>query len=286
MNLLSIQQKARLKDDIKAIKTIGITIAAYFLCYVPAIVYAVAGLQKENLADSWFGFIAWYSLYISSALNPIIYYLRARRCRTAFKQFLKDPFGSSDFKENPNGRGYGENQHDETMGRYRNSEIVKGRNLWEVEKHGNQTRQKYSKDGMNGRVVWSIDVSGTDHEVGSVKGYKEKKGLKTSKARASSRQVQNSCQEKGEQTQQLSTHKKCGLDKKSRKQWSSLSRKKVNPLEISEMDKTEKPDGENRQVEVPGTESKNVQRKESKIREFSPGNKRNPLSTGDELTES
>ena len=49
-------------------------------------------------------FIAWYSLYISSALNPIIYYPLARRCRSVFKQFLKDPFGSSDFKENPNGR--------------------------------------------------------------------------------------------------------------------------------------------------------------------------------------
>ena len=282
MNLPPLHEKARLKDDIKAIKTIGITIDAYFLCYVPAIMYAVVGLQKENLADSWFGFIAWYSLYISSALNPIIYYLRARRCRSALKQFLKDPFGSSDFKKNPYGRGYGGNRHNEVMGKYGNSEVVKGGNVWEVEKHGNQTGQKHSKERRNGIVVWSIEDPGADHEVGRVREYKEEKGLKNGKARASNRQVQNSCQEKREQTQQLSTSKKLRLNKKSRKQPPSSTRKKVNSLEVSEMGKTEKPDGEKREVGVPGTESKK-QSKESKIRQCSPGNTRNPLSTGGEF---
>ena len=50
LNLPPLQEKARLKDDMKAIKTIGITIATYFLCYVPAIVHAVVGLQKEKPA--------------------------------------------------------------------------------------------------------------------------------------------------------------------------------------------------------------------------------------------
>ena len=243
LNLTTIQEKARLKDDIKAIKTVGITMAAYFLCYAPAIVYAVAGLQKENLADSWFAFIAWYSLYISSALNPIIYYLRARRCRSVFKQFLKDPFGSSDFKENPNGRVNGGNRNDEVMGRYMNSEIVKGGDVLEVEKHGNQTKPEHSMKRRNRTMISSIDDPEADHGVGCVNGYKEEKGLKSGKGRAWNRQVQNSCQEKGEQTQQLSRSKKCGLKKKSRKQQPSSSRiKKVHPLAVSEMGKTGEPD--------------------------------------------
>ena len=127
------------------------------------------------------------------------------------------------------------------MGRYTKSEIVKGGDVWEVEKHGNQTRQKHSKERRNRRVISSIDDPEADHEVGCVRGYKEEKGLKSDKARASNRQVRNSCQEKGEQTQQLSTSKKCGLKKNSRKQQPSSSRKKVHPVEaVSAMGKTGK----------------------------------------------
>ena len=152
LNLPPLQEKARLKDDIKAIKTIGITIAAYFLCYVPAIVYAVVGLQKENLADSWFGFIAWYSLYISSALNPIINYLRARRCCSAFKQFLKDPFGSSDFKDNSNGRGNGGNRHDKFRTRKRNGGRCEGREVFK------EDSIQYSGERRNATVISLINI--------------------------------------------------------------------------------------------------------------------------------
>ena len=99
MNLSALQAKARLQHDIKVTKTIAITVAAYFLSYVPAILYAVLGNQAENLADSWFGFIAWYAIFFSSAVNPFIYYFRTSRFRSAFKPLFKDPFGSSDFKE-------------------------------------------------------------------------------------------------------------------------------------------------------------------------------------------
>ena len=107
MNLPPLQADARLKCDIYAITTIAITIATYFLCYVPSIVYAVVGLQSVNQAQHWFGFSAWYCLYISSAVNPLIYYLRTNRFRSAFKQFLKDPLGSSDFIEKPRSRRNG-----------------------------------------------------------------------------------------------------------------------------------------------------------------------------------
>ena len=80
------------------------TIAAFFFSYVPAILYAVVGNKEKSQADSWFAFFAWYAVSFSSAVNPIIYYLRTNRFRSAFNEFIKDPFGSSDFKEKPGRR--------------------------------------------------------------------------------------------------------------------------------------------------------------------------------------
>ena len=81
------------------------TVAAYFISYVPAIAYAVMGQKDSSQADSWFAFVAWAATFFSSVVNPIIYYVRTSRFRSAFKQFLKDPFGSSDFKEKQTGKG-------------------------------------------------------------------------------------------------------------------------------------------------------------------------------------
>ena len=79
-------------------------------------------------------------------------------------------------------------------------------------------------------MISSIDNPEAVHEVGRVRKYKEEKGLKSGKARAPSRQAQNSCQE---QTQQLSTSEKCVLQKKSRKQQPTSFRKKVGPLKLA-----------------------------------------------------
>ena len=99
MNLCATQAVARLKQDLKAIKTIFITIAAYLFCHIPVVVFATIGLQEVNQAQMWFAFIAWYCAYFSSAVNPIIYYTRLPRVRCAVKQFLKDPFGTSEYNE-------------------------------------------------------------------------------------------------------------------------------------------------------------------------------------------
>ena len=151
MNLPPLQAEARLQSDIKATKTIVITIVGFFLCYVPAIIYGVSGHQKGTIADMWFRFFAWYSLYISSAVNPIIYYLRTNRFRSAFKQFLKDSFGSSDFKEKRTNFNKGERQ--------------KG----EVQNDGNQTRYEYSvqpkNDGLD-LAIKSLQVRSYLHESG------------------------------------------------------------------------------------------------------------------------
>ena len=270
LNLPSLQEKARLKDDIKAIKTIGITIVAYFLCYVPAILYAVVGLQKENLADSWFAFIAWYSIYISSALNPMIYYLRGSRCRSAFKQFLKDPFGSSDFKENPNVRGNGGNRHDEFMTRKRNGERGKGGGIVK------EDSIQYSGERRNAiitSVMQEFDADLCSHrEVGPGSRYGEEKGKNGGEAGTSNSPMQNLCQGKELDAEEVrgEVPKKCGLKEEPRKPLPSSCGKKVHPLEASDMSKTGKPDGSKGELD-------------RHCRVLSLENQRNDLSTGDKF---
>ncbi|KAJ7381146.1 hypothetical protein OS493_004744 [Desmophyllum pertusum] len=102
MNLPPLQAEARLKTDIKASKTIAIMTTAYFAGYVPAIVYAIVAVQKKTLDES--------CVYLSCAVNPIIYSVRSSRFRSAFRQFLKNPLGSSDIREKPSGQNNGELQ--------------------------------------------------------------------------------------------------------------------------------------------------------------------------------
>ena len=142
MNLPPLQAEARLKCDIKAIRTIAITIATYFLCYVPSIVVAVVGVKHGNQTANWYGFTAWYCLEISSAVNPIIYYLRTNRFRSAFRQFLENPLGSSDFKEKPSGRSTGvKRKVNVTITRKRDDVKARSGKTLEVQFDENQARQ-------------------------------------------------------------------------------------------------------------------------------------------------
>ena len=57
MNLPSSQAEARLREDVKATKTIAITIAAYFFCFIPTTVFT-AVVDKEDDDDDWLSFTA------------------------------------------------------------------------------------------------------------------------------------------------------------------------------------------------------------------------------------
>ena len=157
MNLPGILSQTRLQNDIKATKTVVMTIAAFFLCYVPVIVYAVVGQHDgRSQADSWFSFLSWFALLFSTVVNPIIYYLRSSRFRAAFKQFIKDPFGSNDFKENLRASGKG-----------RENETTKT----DVEE-GSQMRQNYHRERRNQMTNSSVEVLQTnvfENEVGNSK---------------------------------------------------------------------------------------------------------------------
>ena len=252
MNLPPLEEKARQRSDIKAVKTIAITIGVYFICYLPSIVYAVVGLQKENLAESWFGFMAWYSLYISSAVNPFIYYLRTSRFRSAFKQFLKDPFGSSDFKEEPSGRGQGEKRKIEEMASKRATKIADGGEKGGIEFGGDQPRQMYSGSQRN-EMILSITNLQNDAcllEAGESREY--------STARKQT-QVQSPCEKKGEQTDKGGEEVFIiggELGNGSRIREPSSSGKKVHPQQITILKINEDPAETKGEISVHGRQKK------------------------------
>lgn len=136
MNLPALEDQARVQNTIKASKTIAITIAAYFLSYLQKGAYAILSQQEASPTNSWFGFIAWYATYFSSAANPFIYYYRSSRFRSSLRQFVKDPFGETDFKENPQDRKRkGKNDVEEITGlggKYRGTRRD-GITVWSIE---------------------------------------------------------------------------------------------------------------------------------------------------------
>lgn len=237
MNLPPLQAEARLQCDIKATKTIVITVAVYFLCYVPTIVYAVVGSREPKEVNSWFAFIASSSLYLSSAVNPIIYYLRTKRFRLAFKQFLKDPFGSSDYDGQPN-----RHVKRELEGKPRKLNGKRDGDVSQL-KLDNQRGKTYSGKRSNGIKI--VPIKGleadpyTHHKVGDGKKYEERKE-QSGDARLSSLQAQNPCQgliEVSDRENEKNSNN-CGLNDKSRKRHSFLSKERVFPMGVSSSKQT------------------------------------------------
>ncbi|KAL9951403.1 hypothetical protein ACROYT_G044058 [Oculina patagonica] len=102
LNLPPLCAEARLKKDIKAAKTVSMTIALYYICYIPLVVFSIWRRNDETkIINAWSAFTVSFLVFLSSTLNPIIYVLRYRRTRSAFRQFLKDPCGTSAYRENP-----------------------------------------------------------------------------------------------------------------------------------------------------------------------------------------
>ena len=237
LNLPPLQAEARLQCDIRATKTIVITVAVYFLCYVPSIAYAAVGSRELKQVNSWFAFTASSSLYISSALNPIIYYLRTKRFRLAFKQFLKDPFGSSDFDGKPNSHV---RRQLEGKPRTLDEERVEGVEAHQT-KHSNQRWQAC----LGKQSIEPLEAA--HHKVGDGKQYKERKE-QSSYPRPSSLQARNSYQGQIDESDKENENKsRCGLNNKSRKRHSFSHKERVFPMEVSRISRTgdtdeEKPD--------------------------------------------
>ena len=98
LNLPPLQAEARVKQDIQAAKTVAMAVVTYFICYLPAVIYAIL---RPDSVHSWFPFFAVFCTFFSSASNPIIYVFRNRKYRAAITQLVKDPFGRIPFQERP-----------------------------------------------------------------------------------------------------------------------------------------------------------------------------------------
>ena len=158
MNLSPLQAEFRLKRDIRACKTIAIIIATNSFAHLPAILLALVDLENGSLAQSWLAFFAVYILNLSSALNPIIYYVRNSRVQSALRQFLKDPLGSRDLRENAvimiNVRTMSNNNG--IVGTKDNR--VEHACASELDLRGGLTRRNISNDQENEEIILSINT--------------------------------------------------------------------------------------------------------------------------------
>lgn len=77
-----------------------ITVLAFLACYIPpTFIAAWVGSTNSTVIKAWAPHLAYISIFISSAINPVIYCFRVRRFRLALNQLLQDPCGKSTFQE-------------------------------------------------------------------------------------------------------------------------------------------------------------------------------------------
>ena len=148
MNLPSSQAEARLREDVKATKTIAITIAAYFFCFIPTTVFTAVVYKKDD-DDDWLSFTASSSIAFSSTVNPIIYFTRTRRYLSAFKQLLKNPFGSNDYKERSN--------FNNTRVLVGNRDSIGQENSFDLKMDGNSKEEAYAGKRRNSLAILSTE---------------------------------------------------------------------------------------------------------------------------------
>ena len=87
--------------DIKATKTIFITVLAFLVCYIPPVCVVASWtlLKPDSNGRTLLGHFAYLAMLMSSGINPIIYCFRVRRFRRALIQLLNDPCGKSPFQD-------------------------------------------------------------------------------------------------------------------------------------------------------------------------------------------
>lgn len=104
------------------------------MCFIQPVWFAVWDRHNPHSTSNWITFLVNFSLFLSSGINPVIYFFRARRFRLALKQLMKDPCGRSSFLEtikraeqkNPlnitDQATTGKEVHDNTIGEAKNRE--------------------------------------------------------------------------------------------------------------------------------------------------------------------
>ena len=86
--------------DIKATKTIFITVLAFLVCYIPPVSFvALIRIKPVSNGRTLLGHFAYLAMLMSSGINPIIYCFRVRRFRRALIQLLNEPCGKTPFQD-------------------------------------------------------------------------------------------------------------------------------------------------------------------------------------------
>ncbi|XP_032241063.2 uncharacterized protein LOC116619881 [Nematostella vectensis] len=85
------------KDHSKALATLVINMAMQTALRIPAITYSYIAIKGDIENDRWYAFSAYFFLFASSSLMPVIFYSRAMRFRRALLQFLRHPCKASSY---------------------------------------------------------------------------------------------------------------------------------------------------------------------------------------------
>jgi hypothetical protein len=97
-------KKFRLRKEIKAAKTLGIVISAFFVCWSPFFVlnfYAICGSCYASMRSEIIIAAKWFH-YVNSVLNPLIYARMNKDFRDAFTRILLQCAMSVGIRDNAN----------------------------------------------------------------------------------------------------------------------------------------------------------------------------------------
>jgi hypothetical protein len=86
LGLLTIQQKAKIRKELSLVKMMGSITVLFVFCYIPTIITSLVG--KYVGVSSYVYLIVTITLWLSPACNWIIYGMRNRAFRQAFKHLL------------------------------------------------------------------------------------------------------------------------------------------------------------------------------------------------------
>ncbi|KAK3698711.1 hypothetical protein QZH41_001722 [Actinostola sp. cb2023] len=83
------------KNSNKAINTLFIILVVQTLCKVPAAVYSYVGVDDKIEGNRWFAFSAYYCLFLSSSVMPVIYFSRSLTFKRALAQIRRHPLAKN-----------------------------------------------------------------------------------------------------------------------------------------------------------------------------------------------
>ena len=91
------QDKKKRRDDLKAIKTIGVLLLVYIVCWFPVGVALLDSSAFPGATSQWFIFVAYWFGYLNSTLNPICYAIGNPTFRETLRRkvLTRDPMASS-----------------------------------------------------------------------------------------------------------------------------------------------------------------------------------------------